>query len=312
MQLGLFPSSLSGLPRTTSSCKTTGPARPRHVSPSRFFRRPPLPLYVMCSHDRLYQQQPQYNPRSVPYMSSDGEVVRSLVQSPLYFLYARSFISQTAEVLLDHVPSVHLWLARCLFVQQQLLETYAATLHDQTLSHMEDRLCLSSAGSLFHAAPVIRHAVFESFAPDVRACIRLECGIQRHFFREISAAKVQPPPFQSPSFHSTQRATFLPPRTSWVSRSNCLAPLVFAPSSKPRSWPRLLPSHHTCFTFMTIPAVFDCKFKCLSRGRAQPCNSSKGRQSVIPLHWAYQHVHRRLLFSRTCCSKKQSLLLLRP
>jgi hypothetical protein len=201
----------------------------------------------------------QLKPKLIHYMSSDGEVVRTLVQSPLYFLFARLLMFASAEYLFDRVPSVKLWLARCLFAQQQLLETYAATLHDQMLSFMEQCKSIFKL-YLIHPIIVLGHAIVSSMSLETRARLQIESGIQRHFFREITAAKVLVSPglacFIVCRHTLSQQKTFL--GSPW----SCRVHSGSAPSSKQKSLRR--------FEDFAQILLFNLRFSCISLQRPVP------------------------------------------
>ena len=133
------------------------------------------------------------------HFSADGEVLRTVVESPLFFVVAKSLLSTIDS---SAHPLVHLWLARVLFTQQQLLDTTSATLHDGIVAHAEQ----------FLASPA-----FEELSAENKALVHLELGVQRHYYREISNARVQLyifPFFKTDSSFSTDPLQ-LGPRHHW-------------------------------------------------------------------------------------------------
>ncbi|RKP08363.1 hypothetical protein THASP1DRAFT_15764 [Thamnocephalis sphaerospora] len=75
------------------------------------------------------------SPRLLAQLSVDSEDVYHLTPRPLYIVLARCLLVDAVERL-GSLRSVRWWAARCLFMQQQLLDNGAATLHDAILAHM--------------------------------------------------------------------------------------------------------------------------------------------------------------------------------
>ena len=106
--------------------------------------------------------------------AADGEVLRAIVDSPLFFVAAKALIGRAEAQLEQAYPLALLWAARVHFAQQQLLETTSASLYDAIVVRAEKLLAAAQLAEL----PV-----------DVRAAMHLELGLQRHYYREIHAAR---------------------------------------------------------------------------------------------------------------------------